>query len=299
MENLVIIGSDSFIATQFYNSIASKDEVKLFSRQFSGKPNEQIKNLFQINEGDLKGSSVIINFAAIVHQPKLNDEKLYKKINTDLPIHLAMEAKKAGVKHFIQMSTIAIYGSVTSISENSIEQPNNLYGASKLAADKALLAMQDENFNVSIIRPPMVYGGGKAPGNLLKLVKFAQKGIPLPFKNVNNARDFIHVLNLVDAMNVVITNKIYGIVIPTDENSVSTETIINHIKKYSSKKIRQFAIPTIIQILIKGVVPSIYNKVFGDLRIECNLPSEIYMPKFTIEKGIKEMTQTNDGMHLS
>lgn len=289
MPNICIIGSDSFIATQFYNSINSKDAVKLFSRQSSGKTNEIVKDLFSITLEDFNDSEVVINFAAIVHQPKLNDEQLYAKINTDLPFHLAMEAKKAGVKHFIQMSTIAVYGSVASINEKSIEQPNNLYGASKLAADNALLAMQDEDFNVSNIRPPMVYGGGKAPGNLLKLIQFAQKGIPLPFKGVNNARDFIHVLNLVQALNSVIENRLYGVIIPTDKNPVSTETIINLIKKYSSKKVRQIAIPHFVHSIIKSLIPSIYNKVFGNLKVECNLPSVIYKPKFTLEDGIREM----------
>lgn len=287
--DIIIVGSDSFIATQFNNSIDSKDAVKLFSRQSSGKTNEIVKDLFSITLEDFKDSEVVLNFAAIVHQPKLNDEQLYKKINTELPIHLAMEAKKAGVKHFIQMSTIAVYGSVASINEKSIEQPNNLYGASKLAADNALLALQDESFEISIIRPPMVYGGGKAPGNLLKLIQFAQKGIPLPFKGVNNARDFIHVQNLVHALNSVIENKLYGVIIPTDKNPVSTETIINLIKKYSTKRVSQLAIPLYVHSVIKSLIPSVYYKVFGDLIVECNLPSEKYKPKFTLEDGIKEM----------
>jgi UDP-glucose 4-epimerase len=207
-----------------------------------------------------------------------------------LPIHLAKEAKKAGVKHFIQMSTIAVYANVNDINVNTAEIPGNIYGQTKLAADKALLALQNDNFKVSIIRPPMVYGGGSAPGNMQKLVKASLKGFPMPFKGVNNARDFIHVSNLVQALNIVVANTINGVVIPTDNNPVSTEEIINLIKLYSSKRVYQFAIPKLAHALVKKLVPSIYTKVFGDLRVKCNMP-DIYQPKYGIAEGIKEMVE--------
>ncbi|MBI9065669.1 MAG: NAD-dependent epimerase/dehydratase family protein [Salinivirgaceae bacterium] len=291
MTKISIIGSDSFIATQFHNSIENEENIKLFSRQSSGKQNEIVKDLFQITANNFIGAEVVINFAAIVHQPKLKDEAIYKKVNTELPIHLAKEAKKAGVKHFIQMSTVAVYGNVTSIDENMLENPVNIYGKSKLNADNALLAMQNENFKVSIIRPPMVYGGGNAPGNLMSLIRAAQKGIPMPFKGVNNARDFIHVSNLVQALNLVVANTITGVAIPTDNSPVSTEAIINFVKLHSSKRVRQIQIPKFAHVLVKKMLPSIYTKVFGDLRVQCNLP-DTYQPKYGIEEGLKEMVAT-------
>lgn len=289
---IAIIGSDSFIASKFYNSNEELESIRLYTRQESGKPNEIIKDLFEITSEDFVGADVVINFAAIVHQPKLNNETIYKRVNKELSIHLAKESKKAGVKHFIQMSTIAVYGNVTSIDVNSKENPSNMYGVSKLAADKALLAMQDVNFKATIIRPPMVYGGGKAPGNLQNLIKATEKGIPMPFKGVNNKRDFIHVSNLVEAIKIVIENKINGVVIPTDKQPVSTEQIIYLINKYSDKKVWQVKLPLVVHNMIKVLKPKIYMKVFGDLQVNCNLPEDLYKPSFVIEDGIKEMVES-------
>lgn len=290
MINIAILGSDSFIASQFFNSIEYKENIKLYSCQASRKKNEMVKeDLFKISSADFKGSDVVINFAAIVHQPNLNDDALYKKVNTDLAIHFAREAKKAGVRQFIQMSTISVYGNVNSIDIYSPENPENIYGATKLAADKALTTLQDGTFKVSIIRPPMVYGGGNAPGNMMKLIQFAQKGFPMPFKGVENKRDLIHVLNLVNALTVVIEIKKNGIILPTDKKAVSTSEIIDLVKAYSLSSVRQIRVPKIILKVVEKIIPSIYNKMFCSLTVKCNLSEEIYFPKFNIENGIKEM----------
>lgn len=294
MSNITIIGSDSFIASNFILTNQERFSIKLFSRIESGKIGEIIKpDLFEISQLDFNNCDYVLNFAAIVHQPGLKDNSLYEKINTKLPIHLANEAKKAGVKHFIQMSTIAIYGNTSNININTPENPVNIYGQTKLIADKNLLALQDETFKVSIIRPPMVYGGGNAPGNMMKLIKFAQKGLPLPFKGVKNSRDFIHVQNLVQALNIVIDNSIKGIVIPTDKKPVSTEKILIFVKKYSRTRVRLIKVPMFIILLLKKIKPELYNKVFGSLNVSCNLADNIYKPSLFIEDGIKEMILLN------
>lgn len=292
LKSLSIIGSDSYIASHFIKSSKKTESLKLFSRQTSGLQEEILMDdLFEISSDHFHDTDIVINFTGIVHQPNLKDENLYKKINTLLPIHFAQEAKKAGVKHFIQMSSIAVYGKVSYLDINTMENPANIYGETKLSADKALLALQDENFKVSIIRPPMVYGGGNAPGNMMKLIRFAHSGIPMPFKNVHNTRDFIHVLNLIEAIHIVIKHQIKGIIIPTDKRSVSTEEIINLIKKYTSKSVKQFKLPKLILLVVKNTLPSLYDKVFGTLKVQCNLPENLYQPKYGIEDGLKEMVQ--------
>ena len=292
MLKLAIIGSDSFIAGKFINSIYENETLNLFSRQSSGKPNELIKaDLMQITSNDFKGTDVVINFAAIVHQPNLKDEMLYKKVNTKLPIHLAVEAKKAGVKHFIQMSTIAVYGETAFIDENSPENPNTFYGKSKLAADKALLSLQDRNLKVSIIRPPMVYGGGNAPGNMFRLISLAAKKFPLPFKNIDNKRDFLNVHNLMQYLHIIIEKKMDGIFLISDNEPVSVEYIINIINKYLKKNSHLIKIPTFILKLLKVIRPNEYNKLFGSLTISTNFPFENLIKRSTVEEGIAEMVE--------
>ncbi|OFX22964.1 MAG: hypothetical protein A2041_00395 [Bacteroidetes bacterium GWA2_31_9b] len=290
MSDIAIIGSDSFIASNFILKNEKNFSLRLFSRKSSGKNDEIIlKNLFNITEGHLKDCKCLINFTAIVHKPEIKDKTIYEDINVKLPVHLANVAKKAGIRLFIQMSTIAVYEETEYISEKTNENPSTIYGRSKLKADNQLLKFQDKDFIISIVRPPMVYGGGIAPGNMMKLINAAQRGFPMPFKGIKNERDFINVRNLILALNTIIENGICGIIIPTDKKAISTEEIINYVRKYSNSRVRIIKVPIFILSIIRKFKPDIYNKVFGSLKVTSNIPDTLYKPIFTLEDGIKEM----------
>ena len=274
---IIITGKESFIGKYIIKHLQAYDISEVDIRNIDPA---------NINFGD---AEILIQLAAIVHQPKIKDKNLYKKVNTELPVQIAKEAKKAGVKHFIQFSSIAVYGDVEYIDINTKTNPNTLYGISKLNADTKLLEMQTENFNVSIIRPPMVYGGEGAPGNMHKLISFALKGYYLPFKKVNNKKDFINVHNLVEAVSTVIKNRITGIILPTDKNAISTEDILKCISRLSSKKIRYFTLSKFILNILKIIFPNKVKKLFGTLSVECSLSKEYYQPSYTFESGINEM----------
>lgn len=120
--------------------------------------------------------------AGIAHvssDPKM--EEIYYNVNCDLTIETAKKAKADGVKQFIFMSSIIVYGDSNGkkivIDENTIPMPSNFYGNSKLQAEKGLKPLGSDNFKVAILRPPMIYGKG-SKGNYPKLAKVAQK---LPF----------------------------------------------------------------------------------------------------------------------
>jgi len=288
----MIIGGDSYIASSFYLLKKDKYDFIIFSRVSTGKRNEYIVSDFcEIESQFFSKSDIVINFAAIVHRSDIADESLYNLINYKLPVFLAEESKNEGVSQFIQMSTIAVYGDANFIDHMTPERPINYYGKSKLLADKELLSIKKNNFYVSCIRPPMVYGGVNTPGNMMSLTNAALKGIPMPFKNTSNKRDFINVFNLVDCIDSVIQNKINGIVIPTDRNPVSTRRIIEIVKEESGKKILLFSLPKFIHFLVKRIFPSKYNKVFGSLLVECNIGEEYYNPKYNLRDGLKSMIE--------
>ena len=116
----------------------------------------------------------------------------------------ARKAKEDGVSQFIFMSSIIVYGNEGQkgiINQNTKENPADFYGRSKLMAEEGLKVLEDENFKVAVIRPPMIYGKD-SKGNYPRLSKMAKK---LPFfPYVANQRSMLHIDNLCELIYLII-----------------------------------------------------------------------------------------------
>lgn len=288
--SIFIIGSDSFIASRFINRYKSETEITSVSRiPINDVSARIIPDLFRIPEELFKGKSTVINFVAIVHHPEIRDELTINKINYQLALHNANKAKNAGAKLFIQMSSIAVYGNVTNISADTKTNPQTPYGKSKLRADEELFKIQDEHFKIASIRAPMVYGGGGAPGNMMRLIRLVDIGIPLPYKGINNRRDFINVNNLIQYIKLFSDNKLDGIHLISDNETVSTALLIEIIAGFLNKKARLIKLPSFILNAIKLFFRIEYNKSFETLTISPNSDISGLIQRYPVAQGIKEM----------
>ena len=188
---------------------------------------------------DFTGYDVVIHLVAIVHQTIKISEVEYFKINRDLCLEVAKFAKKAGVKQFVFLSTVKVYGKFIKgysfWNEKSQCFPDDAYGKSKYAAEIALKELNDNNFTVSIVRTPLVYGEG-VKANMLSILKLIKKSHFLPFKNVNNRRSFTSAENLVAFIDRIIEKRAAGIFIAMDKDAISTtELVINDFKTLGKK----------------------------------------------------------------
>lgn len=290
--NVLIIGGSSFVARYFIKLLNDVYSIRTVSRKTTGYENEYLSsNFFELTDELFSNVSIVVNCAAIVHQTQEPDIKVYNRINYELPLYLAEKAKRNGVKTFVQLSTIAVYGNVSHINESTTEAPVNAYGKSKLQADKALVKLMDEQFKVLIFRPPLIYGAKDAPGNMMRLIKLIQKKLPLPFKGQENRRDFIHIKNLIGFMQAGIEKNIAGIYLVSDQRPVSVTELYDLIVKHSNIPNRSFKVPSLMLKLVKTFKPGIYDKLFSGLTIDSNLTIEKlkFKPENLVESGIKEM----------
>ena len=293
-QHVLIIGGSSFVAKNFIRLLQDNYVIKTVSRTSTGFNNELVVQDFSSLSSEVfKGIDVVINCAAIVHQQKEVETSVYNKINFELAVDIAKKAKHVGVKTFIQLSTIAVYGKLTHVTENSVESPVNAYGKSKLLADNALKEMVNENFNIIIFRPPMIYGSTDAPGNMMRLISFIAKGLPLPFKGLQNKRDFIHIDNLIGFIDVSIKKNSSGVFLVSDDSPVFISELYNVIVNCLEKPNRAFKLPAICFMVIKRIVPGIYDKLFGNLTIDISSTLSVldFKPVNLLQQGIKEMVE--------
>lgn len=211
-----------------------------------------------------KGYDVVINVAGIAHIKETDENrKLYYEINRDLSVDIAKCAKRAGVKQYVFLSSMSVYGMVTGhITKNTIPHPINAYGDSKLQADNIIEKMRDTSFKIAIVRPPMVYGKD-CKGNYQTLRKFAMKS-PI-FPNYKNERSMIFIGNLCEFIKRVIDKEDSGLFFPQNKEYVRTSDMVRTVARQHS---REIVMPRAFNIAIKAVSVNLIKKVFGSLTYE-------------------------------
>lgn len=257
MKKILITGKNSYIGTSLEKWLAK--ELENYQVDTVGTRNEEWKDI------DFSPYDVIFHVAGIAHvssDPKMED--MYYKVNRDLTIEIAKKAKKEKVSQFIFMSSMIVYGNrnngKTRINEDTIPNPDNFYGDSKLQAEVSLRELETDYFKLVILRPPMIYGKD-SKGNYPLLSKFAQKS-PI-FPNYPNKRSMLHIDNLCEFIKLMIVNEESGTFHPQNKELVQTSEMIRLIAEHHGQRIwfTKLGNP-LIKVFFRM---NIMKKVFGDL----------------------------------
>jgi len=189
------------------------------------------------------------------------------------------------------MSTVKVYGEETDgiYNEESECHPEDEYGKSKLNAEIELQKLEDENFRVSIVRTPIVYGYG-VKANIKSLVKLVNKIPILPFGGIENRRSMVYIGNLCHLVDVVIEQQKAGIFLASDDEPLSTTRLIELIGNNLEKKVYLVKIP-FFETLLKLLKPSFYKRLYRSLEVDNTITKEKLNLKnpYSVEEGIKLM----------
>ena len=228
-------------------------------------------------EKDFCGYDAVYHVAGIAHSDtgKVSEARkaFYYQINTDLTIETAKKAKEDGVPQFIFMSSAIVYGDSAPIGKSkritrdTPATPANFYGDSKLQAELGLQKLEDDNFKVVILRPPMIYGKG-SKGNYPLLSKIAQK-LPL-FPYVKNERSMLYIGNLVEFVRLMIENEEQGIFWPQNGTYSNTSEMVGKIAQAHGKRVLQVKGFTWALKLLSHIT-GLVNKAFGSLSYDMEM----------------------------
>lgn len=256
MKHILIAGTQSYIGDSFKEYMAQWPEkytvTELETKGLKPEPQmfEDIDSIYCV--------------AGIAHIKETADNRhLYFDVNRDLVVEIAKNARAAGVKQFILLSSMSVYGlEMGRISKTTTPNPTSAYGQSKLQADEEIKKLEDDNFKFCCLRPPMVYGKG-CKGNYQSLRTFALKS-PI-FPQYDNKRSMIYIGNLCEFVKECIDRKKSGLFFPQNAEYTRTSDMVREIAKAHGKKIQ---LTRAFNWAIKICTIRVVKKVFGDLVYE-------------------------------
>lgn len=269
MKKILITGANSYIGTSFEKYMAQWPD------QYQVDTVDMIDGSWR--DKDFSGYDCVYHVAGIAHSDsgKISPEKakLYYAVNTDLTVETAKKAKAEGVKQFIFMSSVIVYGESAPIGKSKVitkdtpVSPANSYGDSKVQAENGILPLNDDSFKVVVLRPPMIYGPG-SKGNYPILSKLARK---LPFfPAVDNQRSMLYIENLMEFVRLMVENEEQGIFWPQNAEYSNTTELVRLIAQTHGKKIT--VIPGFAWTLkLLSHATGLVNKAFGSLSYDQSL----------------------------
>lgn len=208
---VLVTGADGFVGRHLVPYLAAQGyQVMAASRTISCSDSPdilpvQLPDLSQPFDWQplLQQCDVIIHLAGIAHKFAVDD--LYDRVNHQAPAALAQAASRCGTRHLIFISSIAAQsGSFSNreLREEDPPRPNNPYGRSKLAAERAV---SRAGVPFTILRPVVIYGEGEK-GNFATVHRISRLPIPLPFGALKARRSVLSIENFNSAIMTVLTN---------------------------------------------------------------------------------------------
>jgi UDP-glucose 4-epimerase len=151
----------------------------------------------------LDGVDRVIHLAGIAHTGRGVAPEFYDRINRLATEELAAAAARAGVRHFVFVSSIRAQSGPAAdhaLTERDEPAPTDAYGRSKIAAETAV---RSAGVPFTILRPVLLYGPG-VKGNFALLLRAALSPWPLPIKDFVNQRSLLGVENFLSALRFVL-----------------------------------------------------------------------------------------------
>ncbi|MDB2531610.1 SDR family oxidoreductase [Alphaproteobacteria bacterium] len=309
MKKVLVTGASGFIGRALSSTLLAQGHaVSALVRSADTIPKSEGLRVFEVKGLDLNtdllpalsAQQVVVHTAARTHIMKDDSPDPlteYRRVNVTSTVNIARKAAEAGVNRFIFISSIKVNGEHTLLgqpfSERNVPAPEDAYGISKYEAEQGLLQIAAETgLEIVIIRPPLVYGAG-VKGNFSSIIKFANKGIPLPLRAIENKRSFIALDNLLDLIITCFDHPLAAnqVFLAGDGEDLSTTELLQSVAKAAGVSSRLFPVPTSILMLAASIVgkKAVAQRLLNSLQIDISKARDLlgWTPPLSIDEGLR------------
>lgn len=249
---------------------------------------------------ELRGADVVIHCAARVHV--MNDVsadplEAFRQVNVTGTLNLARQAAEAGVRRFVFISSIKVNGESTApgrcYTADDLPAPVDPYGISKMEAEQGLRDLAAlTGMEVVIIRPVLVYGPG-VKANFLSMMRWLDKGVPLPFGAIHNVRSLVALDNLVDLIVTAITHPAAAnqTFLASDGDDLSTTQLLQRMATALRKPAHLLPLPGWVLTTAASILgqKSLSQRLCGSLQVDIEKTCSLlqWTPPVSVDDALK------------
>jgi UDP-glucose 4-epimerase len=262
MTSIMITGASGFVGSALLRRLAGQRQPPRLVAALRSTPKSLPSNCSTFLTGDigsdtrwndsLSGIDVVVHAAGLVHQKHASSSQRsaqFQETNVKGTLNLAQHAIESGARRFIFISSVKVNGESTKarpFTADDLPAPVDPYGLSKLDAETRLLELgRKSGMEIVVLRPVLVYGPG-VKANFRSLIEWIARGIPLPFKSIDNRRSFVGIDNLVDLIVRCIDhpNASNEVFLVSDGEDLSTPDLVGRLARSLSVSARLLPVPT-------------------------------------------------------
>ena len=256
----------------------------------------------------LAGADALVHLAARVHvmrETTPDPLSAFRRDNVEGTRSVLEEAGRAGVARVVFASTVKAVGesNLEPWNESVVPRPVDPYGISKLEAEEVVRDLaQRFGFSAAILRLPLLYGPGMK-GNMLRLFRLVERGVPLPLGGIRNRRSLAFVGNVAAAILAILRSDppAAGTFFLSDGRDLSTPELLRLIARSLDRQARLLPVsPALFRIagragdLVSRVAPvpltsAAVDRLLGSLSVDSGALTRAtgFRPPYTVEEGLR------------